>query len=47
MYYNYRDYNLTDDRWLTRDPIGGLDGCNLYRFVEINQLIVDIIGNAK
>ncbi|WPX40791.1 RHS repeat-associated core domain-containing protein [Akkermansia sp. N21116] len=34
MYYNYRDYNPTDGRWLTRDPIGEQGGHNLYGFVR-------------
>ena len=48
MYYNYRDYNPTDGRWLTRDPIEEQGGRNLYRFVE-NQPVnsIDIIGNVK
>ncbi len=33
MYYNYRDYNPTDGRWLTRDPIEEQGGRNLYGFV--------------
>ena len=38
MYYNYRDYNPTDGRWLTRDPIGEQGGRNLYRFAGNNSL---------
>ena len=37
MYYNYRDYNPTDGRWLTRDPIGERGGHNLYGFVKNNS----------
>ena len=36
MYYNYRDYNPTDGRWLTRDPIAN-DDKNLYTML-VNQL---------
>ena len=41
MYYNYRDYNPTDGRWLIRDPIGEISDYNLYRFVKnrINNIV--------
>ena len=33
VYYNYRYYNLTDGRWIRRDPIGLKGGSNLYSFI--------------
>ena len=39
MYYNYRDYNPTDGRWLTRDPIGERGGHNLYGFSRVNPIM--------
>ncbi|WPX40801.1 RHS repeat-associated core domain-containing protein [Akkermansia sp. N21116] len=45
MYYNYRDYNPTDGRWLTRDTIGEISGYNLYRFVKNRiNINLDFIG---
>ncbi|MDH3067498.1 RHS repeat-associated core domain-containing protein [Akkermansia sp. N21169] len=45
MYYNYRDYNPTDGRWLTRDPIGERGGHNLYNMLKNNTIsMYDILG---
>ncbi|MBT9449492.1 hypothetical protein ICN84_05305 [Akkermansia glycaniphila] len=33
VYYNYRHYNPTDGRWVSRDPIAERGGWNLYGFV--------------
>ncbi|MDH3068269.1 RHS repeat-associated core domain-containing protein, partial [Akkermansia sp. N21169] len=45
MYYNYRDYNPTDGRWLTRDPIGEQGGRNLYGFVGNSvNIYIDYMG---
>ncbi len=45
MYYNYRDYNPTDGRWLTRDPIGEQGGRNLYGFSRGNSVMyTDCLG---
>jgi len=38
LYYGYRYYNASTGRWLSRDPIGGL---NCYAFV-VNESICDI-----
>ena len=37
-YYNYRYYNLTDGRWMRRDPIGIYDTNNLYSYVRNSVL---------
>ena len=45
IYYNYRYYNPTLGRWLSRDPIGENGGENLYVFVTNNSIgNVDILG---
>ena len=45
MYYNYRDYNPTDGRWLTRDLAGEKGGRNLYEFSRGNSVMyTDCLG---
>ena len=39
VYYNYRYYNPTDGKWLSRDPIGENGGWNIYGFVGNNSVI--------
>ncbi len=39
IYYNYRHYNPTDDRWINRAPIAEQGGWNLYGFD-----FIDILG---
>ncbi|MBN2641241.1 MAG: hypothetical protein JXR78_06290 [Victivallales bacterium] len=34
VYYNYRYYNTTLGRWLSRDPIEEQSGYNLYGFID-------------
>jgi hypothetical protein len=36
--YAYRYYNPTTGRWLSRDPIGEDESCNLYIFIQNNGL---------
>ena len=45
VYYNYRYYNPQNGRWISREPIGEIDGWNLYSFVN-NRLIqyIDSLG---
>ena len=45
VYYNYRHYNPTDGRWISRDPIEEQGGVNGYVFVT-NKLfnLSDILG---
>lgn len=43
VYYNYRHYNPTDGRWISRDPIGEQDDFNLYAFVS-NKMEIDYLG---
>ncbi len=38
VYYNYRYYNPTIGRWLSKDPIAENGGVNLYNFVENNPV---------
>jgi len=33
VYYGYRFYNTSTGRWPNRDPLGEVEGANLYRFV--------------
>jgi len=48
IYYNYRYYNPTLGRWLSKDPIGEYGGMNLYGMVENNPInIWDILGLAE
>ena len=45
IYYNYRHYNLTDGRWINRDPIAEQGGINLYGFVRNKvTLYCDYLG---
>ncbi len=47
IYYNYRYYNPTLGRWLSKDPIGENGGENLYGFVGNNSAnIIDRLGLA-
>ncbi len=34
LYYNYRYYNPSKGRWISRDPIGEEGGANLYGFIR-------------
>lgn len=46
IYYNYRNYNPADGRWINRDSIAEQGGWNLYGFVKNNPLIYkDNLGN--
>ena len=48
VYYNYRYYNPTLGRWLSRDPIGEDGGENLYGFVNNNPIIYwDLLGTES
>lgn len=38
VYFGNRYYDPTTGRWLTRDPLGNVDGPNLYAFLENNPL---------
>ncbi|UDQ98363.1 RHS repeat-associated core domain-containing protein [Lentisphaerota bacterium WC36G] len=38
IYYNYRYYNPTTGKWLSRDPIGERGGMNVYGFVNNNVI---------
>ena len=40
-YFPYRYYSPTQARWLTRDPLGMVDGPNVYQYARANS-----IGNA-
>ncbi|MBT9449494.1 RHS repeat-associated core domain-containing protein [Akkermansia glycaniphila] len=45
VYYNYRHYNPTDGRWISRDPIAEQGGWNLYGFVNNNAMgVTDQLG---
>ncbi len=44
VYYNYRHYNLTDGRWINRDPIAEQGGWNLYTFVGNKLKAHDVLG---
>ncbi len=45
VYYNYRHYNPTDGRWISRDPIAEQGGLNLYGFVGNSSIIgIDSLG---
>src|SRR6266567_4113756 len=45
LYYGFRYYNPSTDRWLSRDPIEESGGKNLYGFVGNNPLkFVDYLG---
>ena len=39
VYYNYRYYNTTLGRWLSRDPIEEEGGYNLYGMVDNNPIV--------
>lgn len=48
IYYNYRHYNPSDGRWLTRDPIQEDGGLNLYGYTDNSPLIwFDYLGTDK
>ncbi|UDQ98393.1 RHS repeat-associated core domain-containing protein [Lentisphaerota bacterium WC36G] len=48
IYYNYRYYNPTTGKWLSRDPIGEVGGFNLYAISENNLIdYVDMLGLQK
>jgi RHS repeat-associated protein len=48
VYYGYRYYNASTERWLNRDPAEESGGINLYAFVENNPLSeVDVNGLAS
>ncbi|UDQ97746.1 RHS repeat-associated core domain-containing protein [Lentisphaerota bacterium WC36G] len=48
IYYNYRYYNPTIGKWLSRDPIQEYGGFNLYGFVNNNVInLIDLIGNKS
>ncbi|MCC8147580.1 RHS repeat-associated core domain-containing protein [Akkermansia sp.] len=44
VYYNYRHYNPTDGRWISRDPIAEDGGWNLYVFVNNSCWVMDGLG---
>ena len=45
IYYNYRHYNPTDGRWISRDPIAEKGGKNLYAIVTNKPMThIDFIG---
>lgn len=45
-YYDYRLYQPTLGRWITRDPSGFSGGLNLYEFVNSNPVnLIDPLGN--
>ncbi|UDQ96754.1 RHS repeat-associated core domain-containing protein [Lentisphaerota bacterium WC36G] len=48
VYYNYRYYNPTTGKWLSRDPIQEFGGYNLYGFID-NDCVnyIDKLGNRK
>ena len=47
VYYNYRHYNPTDGRWISRDPIEEQGGWNLYCFVQNYSISAfDYLGNG-
>lgn len=46
VYYNYRYYNLSDGRWINRDPIAEEGGWNLHGFVKnVSYIFNDLNGN--
>ncbi|UDQ98352.1 RHS repeat-associated core domain-containing protein [Lentisphaerota bacterium WC36G] len=47
VYYNYRYYNPTNGKWLSRDPVREHGGKNIYGFVANNSIdFVDVLGLA-
>ena len=45
VYYNYRHYNPTDGRWISRDPIAEEGGWNLYGFTGNRPVdLIDLLG---
>ncbi len=41
----YRWYNPEDGAWLTRDPLGYIDGSNMYSYVQLNPVVqIDFSG---
>ena len=46
VYYLYRYYDPTLQRWVNRDPIGEIDGPNLYSFVRSDMRSIDPFGLA-
>ena len=48
VYYNYRHYNPTDGRWISRDFLGESSATSLYAMLK-NQVImqVDFLGNVS
>jgi len=48
VYYNYRYYNPSLGRWLSKDPIEEKDGWNLYEFVKNSPVrLIDILGRES
>jgi len=47
-YAPYRYYSPVASRWLTRDPLGYVDGMNMYAYVRGNPVMgVDPMGGFK
>ena len=46
-YYNYRHYQPNNGRWCSKDPIGELDGVNLFSFVSNSPFQFDWLGLLK
>ncbi len=45
-YFPYRWYSPSAARWLTRDPLGMVDGPNVYAYVRANVIdLVDLTGD--
>ena len=45
VYYTFRDYSASLERWISRDPMGEYGGSNIYSFVNNDSInSIDNLG---